>query len=285
MTKKKKIALIGGDGFIGREIKGECSEEAKWETVSIDRNEVDLQEDESREILSSYFSKLDPEVVVVLAATKRQDGDGEEIKSSNNKITNNIIKGLTNFSKQVIYFSSCAVYGEKNNQNNVNEKSLINPTSHYGEHKAWSEEQYQRCLTNGTKLLIVRPPLVYSELETGGYNPGGFVYKALKRESINLWGDGSEMREFVHVRDIARITRMLCENKQEGVLNIVAGKSYSYISLVEYIKRKIKLDIIHKERSNVKVNHTYNNDKIRKSIGDYCFITPYEAIDAKLKDL
>ena len=34
--------------------------------------------------------------------------------------------------KNLIYLSSCAVYGEKNNQLNFTENSTINPTSFYG---------------------------------------------------------------------------------------------------------------------------------------------------------
>ena len=34
---------------------------------------------------------------------------------------------------KIIYYSSCAVYGEKNEQNEVDEGHQFQPTSHYGE--------------------------------------------------------------------------------------------------------------------------------------------------------
>ena len=72
------------------------------------------------------------ESIVILAAIKRQDGDGLLFKKRNNSITNNISRAIEDINTKVLYMSSCAVYGEQNEQSNYT-KRVQCPTSYYGE--------------------------------------------------------------------------------------------------------------------------------------------------------
>ena len=154
---------------------------------------------------------------------KRQDGDANSVFASNNQITKNIINGLKDFQKQVIYISSCAVYGEKNEQIRINETQQLKPTSNYGTHKVLSEDAYSAAFTTNRNLLILRPALVYSEFEKTGYGPGGFISQAIESKEIQLWGKGDEMREFIHVEDIANVIVVLTRKNSTGIVNVVAG--------------------------------------------------------------
>src|SRR5256885_1807933 len=80
-----------------------------------------------------------------------------------------------------------------------------------------------------TSLLILRPALVYGPEEPGYYyGPSGFLQKARAGAPITLWGDGSELREFLFIDDVVDVTtRLLCGGAC-GVLNVVSGASYTY---------------------------------------------------------
>ena len=63
-----------------------------------------------------------------------------------------------------------------------------------------------------TSLLILRPALVYGKEDLSySYGPTGFIYKAINFEELVLWGDGSELREFIYVEDVAKIVDQLIQ--------------------------------------------------------------------------
>ena len=125
------------------------------------------------------------------------------------------------------------------------------------------------------KLLIIRPPLIYSWMQKEGYQPGGFLAKAREQGKIYLWGDGKEKREFVDVRDAANITKLLITGKCCGTVLMASGRSYTYRSIAENIKNVTQCQIIEKNRTEKIVNHTYINKRLNQMIGSYEFKKPY----------
>ena len=76
---------------------------------------ADLTDQSSIKTLNDFIDKINPDSIIVLAAIKRQAGESQEIESSNNAITSNILNALEGLI-HITYVSSCAVYGEKNKQ-------------------------------------------------------------------------------------------------------------------------------------------------------------------------
>ena len=137
--KSTNVALIGGSGFIGQHILNAITKE-NGKGLIIDKNDIDLTHESCISILNDILVSNKIDSVVCLAAIKRQDGDSKEILNDNNKITMNTCRALEEASCKVIYYSSCAVYGEKNEQLKVDENYTIKPTSYYGENKVFSEK-------------------------------------------------------------------------------------------------------------------------------------------------
>ena len=272
-TKSMQIAVVGGAGFIGQSLLKAIRNE-HTNIFAIDKKDIDLSVDKNIDELKLRLKTSKVDVIIILAAVKRQDGDSKEIFHINNKITANICKSIQDLNCKIIYYSSCAVYGEKNEQNKVDESYQFRPTSHYGEHKIISEERYKKELDND-KLLIIRPPLIYDWQQKNGYQPGGFLESAKNQNQIFLWGDGREKREFVHREDAAQVTKLLIMQKCHGDVILASGKSYSYRSIAENIQKNTPCKIIEKERSGAKVDHSYSNAKLKAMIGDYSFKPPY----------
>lgn len=269
----RNTAVIGGRGFIGSKILNRMRID-NAHTLSIDKEDYDLSQAKNIKKLYMALKVNNINTVISLAATKRQDGDSEEIHNTKNRITINICKALQEIDCKVIYYSPCAVYGEKNEQINFNDESKPMPTSHYGEHKALSEEVYQREI-NSNKLLIIRPPLIYSWEQKSGYQPGGFLASAKEVGLIHIWGDGKEKREFININDAAEITNLLIKKDCIGKVVMASGKSYSYISIAENIKKMHTCQIVERERKGHKVDRKYNNNRLIKMIGEYMFRPPY----------
>lgn len=274
----RKTLILGASGFIGSALKNEFQPVQERDVMSIDKNEVDLCTKDSPHLLDQIIAKNKPSQVIILAATTRQESNSEETFAKNNDITQNISRAIQNFEGKIIYLSSCAVYGEKNQQSNVVETEEPNPTSLYGEHKLISEAIYTSII-KPENLIIIRPPLVYSERQENGYHPGGFLRSANTKCFINLWGDGSELREFVHVNDAAKAISDISNSDFHGVINLAMGKSFSYQEIAKDIQKRTNCQIINHKRTRLPlVDHTYDNGKLKGLINIEKFITPYDSI-------
>lgn len=64
-----------------------------------------------------------------------------------------------------------------------------------------------------------------------------FLHKALRGETIEIWGDGSTVRDFVYVKDVAR-AMVLAGAVRDGerVLNIGSGCGTSILDLIERLE-------------------------------------------------
>jgi nucleoside-diphosphate-sugar epimerase len=112
-----------------------------------------------------------------------------------------------------------------------------------------------------------------------GYHPGGFYNNASIAKPISIWGDGLEVREFLHDADSAEALLKFVEQNAKGIINLVSGRSYSYASIIKYINKLYPgTAILHKVRSQPLVNHTYNPTLINETIGQTNFSTPYATV-------
>lgn len=274
----KTILILGGNGLIGKKIIEKINQNENLTAFNIDKGDIDISLEINRELIKDRIKNINPDIIIILAAIKRQQGDSSDIKNYNDKITDNLAYALSDNQSKVIYLSSCAVYGEKNPQIQFNEKSNLSPTSSYGEHKIRSEKIYTNFI-NKNNLVIIRPPLIYDMEEKKGYNPSGFFYSAKNKEVIELWGNGEELREFIILEDAVNIILKLSLISCHGIFNLTSGKSYSYREIANYISKYLNYNILEKERTGFSVNHTYDNSKLKSLIDKYEFISPFKAID------
>ncbi|MFM0078438.1 NAD-dependent epimerase/dehydratase family protein [Paraburkholderia sediminicola] len=67
-----------------------------------------------------------------------------------------------------------------------------------------------------------------------------FSYKALKDETITVWGDGSVVRDYLHVGDVAdAMVRAMGHAGPHNVFNIGSGCGYSVNELLNAIERSL----------------------------------------------
>ncbi len=67
---------------------------------------------------------------------------------------------------------------------------------------------------------------------------GALIARALAGETVEIWGDGSVVRDFLHVRDVAEaIVASLCYHGPEWVFNVGSGQGRSLREVVEAVAR------------------------------------------------
>ena len=270
-----KIVVVGHTGFMGKTIFPALCDIYGDSVVGISTDDIDLTKNGSDSELASCMSA--DCVVIMLAGVKKQFGDSLSSYSSNIAIATNFVKSLPIATpSRVIYMSSASVYGEDITRSvPIDEKTCPEPRTYYGVAKYTAELLIEKTCTDiQTEYVHLRPPLVYGvHDQTRGYGPTGFLFKVSKNEKIDLWGDGTELREFIYVEDVGKIVCRIVENTYSGVVNLVSGISYSYTDILdslEYFTGR-SITIQSTDRTKEKVDHRYNNALLSRVVGEYEF--------------
>jgi len=279
VPKIQRVLILGHSGFIGNHLIETWRQHPNGvEVKGISISEVDLSQEKAQEIIAEAYD--DHTAVVLCAAVKRQFGENASAFESNVRIVQNLIAaaGRKKISR-LAFMSSAAVYGEETHDTAITEETLVNPSSYYGIAKFTGECLLHKALGEGkiTSLVCFRPPLVYGPGDRGKtYGPSGFCAAAREKSPITLWGDGSELREFIYLEDLGRMIRHLTLGDFQGAVNLVSGMSYSFkdvLSCLEAVCPNL-LPIQKRERSKKKVDNAFQPKLIRSLLMSEFQFTP-----------
>jgi UDP-glucose 4-epimerase len=272
----KRIIVFGHTGFIGRNLLSYCKAKSKGiEVLGFSSSDVDLTQKRELERLSDLFDQ--DAAIIFCSALKRQLGDNLDSFSANMLMVENICRMLEERPvRRFVYFSSGAVYGEDVQHGKITEETPVQPTSFYGIGKFAAERLFWKTIDpkENSSLVILRPPTIYGPGDRGfPYGPSGFTHAAVINKQITLWGDGTELREFIYVADVVEITYRLVFSSFEGVLNLTSGKSYSFVDVLDSLGEHAvcPLNIVSRPRSKQKVDNVFVNDKLTVLFPDFTF--------------
>jgi len=269
------ILLVGNTGFIGQTLYEHLDQRYSSHLTAVSTKEVDLTKPSSHIILAEYMKPAT--VVIMCAGVKKQVGDTLETFEANTTIIGSFCRALTiSRPKRVIYFSSASVYGEDVvRTDRISENTVAVPRTYYGAAKQMAEWLIGKsCAESNTQLVSLRPPLVYGYRDSSkGYGPTGFLHGAIEKGEITLWGDGSELREFIYVDDLGVIVDKLLTRDVSGPINVVSGMSYSYRDVLDCMNKRLDLvfEVNSKARSKAKVDHNFSGTLIRDVVGGFEF--------------
>ena len=247
------IDIVGGNGLIGSSIK-EIINNAKvrdWGINSKSYGYFNLLE----EITWEYFFENEPKYIILLS------WPGLPNYTDNSHILKNLImykKLIKRISKnninKVVIAGSCLEYGLANGIKL--EHMITNPTTNYGiakdklrsfieieseiNHFNWCWSRIFYTYSESSKR-----PTLYSAL-----------IKAINNNEKNFkLGSGNQIRDFIHVRDVAKqLIELLLNNKANGIYNCASGNP---ITVKEFAKEivasrnsKINLEFgVYKDRN------------------------------------
>lgn len=146
--------------------------------------------------------------------------------------------------RKIIYFSSGGtVYGESKKP--IAEDYPTNPLNSYGITKLAVEKYTAMYATHADiDYCIVRPSNVYGpgqQLHYGQGVIGIMASRALRGERLEVWGEGTDHRDFLYVDDLVRaILRLLDYNGSVRVFNVSSGVGHSVLDVIEALKTSIQ---------------------------------------------
>ena len=211
-----KCLLLGGNGFIGKHVCQELlfsgadvtvlGRTPNFVGVDVQYHNVDLYKSE---LLVPYFQDID--VVICLAPSSLPATSNSNIE---NEITSHVkstvklaeIASEMGVKKFIFVSSGGTVYGE-NSEIFLTEKSVTWPISAYGVSKRAIESYLDIIAQNtGMKVISLRISNPYG-LDQDGSRGQGIIAALLDSlttsKKIEIWGDGSNVRDYIHVTDAA----------------------------------------------------------------------------------
>lgn len=250
----KKVGVIGQKGFLGSHLITELDRQ-KIIYSTFPGNLLNTED------IQSYFdaSKIDTAIFLV----------GGHFPPINSLIEKNVTTlsnfleiGTKNGLKKIIYASSGAVYGNANHPSLESDKLL--PNTSYGLTKKIAEEviEYYKYKSN-LQSIILRFTSVY------GYgNKTGVIYQFWKsiteNQFINIEGDGTQIRDFLHISDAIKAIQLSIAFNNSDVFNITAQTQTSINDLSKLFKQKYKFRIKHSHSNNNLAKMTLNPLKASK---------------------
>jgi UDP-glucose 4-epimerase len=237
-----RILVTGGAGFIGSNVADRFIEEGH-EVAVVDNlstgfreninpkarfYEVDICDSKA---ITEVFDREHPEVVDHHAAQMdvRHSVEDPVFDATTNVLgsLNVILASVKHQVRKFIYISTGgAIYGEPEFLP-VTENHPINPESQYGVSKHTVEHYlYLYQHQAGLAFTVLRYPNVYGPRQ----NPKGeagviaiFIGKMLAGVTPTIFGDGEQVRDYVHVNDIVRANSLALVNGKNDVYNIGSG--------------------------------------------------------------
>ena len=166
--------------------------------------------------------------------------------------------------KKVVFISSGGTVYGKEADCPLTEDTPTNPISSYGVQKITIEKLlYLYNYMYGLDYRVIRLANPYGPYQRPNGILGAvttFTYKALKNETITVYGDGSVVRDFIYIDDAIRaIMKIVNGDTKHHTFNLGCGYGTSIKQLLGTIELAlgIKLDIIYVEGRKVDVPVNY----------------------------
>ena len=258
-------AVLGGAGFIGTHLVRQLTQaghvprvyDRSPQPIEFPRVEYIQGAIEDIENLKQVLKGV--EVVFHLACTTHpatSNDDPAYDVESNVVSTLRLLDACVAAGVRRIVFNSSggAVYGVPRTLP-IPEDHPTEPICSYGITKLTIEKYLHLYHTlHGLEYTILRPANAYGEGQDPNRGQGAvaaFLWRVALDEPIKVWGDGSVVRDYVHVYDVARALRMAAERTLcDRVFNVGSGNGTSLNELIQLIRLVTGRDVqVHYEPS------------------------------------
>lgn len=265
---KQKIVVLGSTGFIGAALVKYLRQQTEISVEGYNSATLDLISPDCADKLPNV---VDAETILIVTSRARRASDPFTTFSNDIAIATNVARCLSQSQiEKCVYFSSNAVYGDATTDLSVTERTAIAPTSFYGLAKSTGECIIKQVAEKaGIPLVVLRPCMIYGPGDNStAYGPARFIRSILSDRKICLFGDGSEVRDYLYIDDLVKITIELALGDRSGIYNLSTGKSYSFQEIITYLRRLVKeeFQVIQVDRDRPKVDIRLNNVKMLKEL-------------------
>lgn len=250
MNKDDAIYITGGSGLVGSAIVRKLKKEGYTNVFSITREFCDLAGTLAFPKLKQCTSPK-----YIFHAASMVGGIGKNIKYPadfgliNSKINNNVIEWAHIKKAKLLFLGSSCIYPRECPQPMKEEYLMTGPCESTNEMYALSKiygiklcQAYRKQY--GCNFITCQPSNIYGEgdhFDENAHVVGSLINKFHRAKveglPVELWGDGSAMRELLYVDDVADACIFLMDNYDgDELINVGTGLDVTIKDLAKKIK-------------------------------------------------
>lgn len=235
-----KILITGHLGFVGRSF-------LRYFNNKHDITGIDLKDgNDCRDFFKQSTKKFDLIIHLAAIVGGRETIEKEPLSvatdlSIDSEFFNWVIKTKQ---PRIVYFSSSAAYPIQLQipelkyhlkETDINLNDIRLPDYTYGWAKLSGEYLSKFVREQGTKVYVFRPFSGYGADQDLTYPFPSFIHRINQRvNEFEIWGDGTQVRDFIHIDDIVEAVMTIVDNDvQIDALNLGSGIATSFNTLAD----------------------------------------------------
>ncbi|MCE5318654.1 MAG: ADP-glyceromanno-heptose 6-epimerase [Parachlamydia sp.] len=272
--KRQNIVVTGGAGFIGSGVIRHLNDQGHSNIIVVD----ELAKTEKwKNLVGKQFVDFIPKhqffdwlkgreeeikaFIHLGACSSTVETDASYLLENNYRFTIRLAEYAFRHGKRFIYASSAATYGDGNRGFSDEHATLesYHPLNMYGYSKhlvdLWLKREGLLERAVGLKYFNVFGPNEYHKgrmasaithiLPTAKRDG---VIRLFKSSEPNQFGDGEQKRDFIYVKDVARMTCAFLDNQATGIFNIGSGRASTWNEMASAVFKALgqqtKIDYI-----------------------------------------
>ena len=293
-----KVLITGGCGFIGSNLVRYCLERYRdWEVINLDLltyagnlENTDGLEDAypgrytfvrgdiaDRHLVSDLFGQFRIDLVFNLAAESHVD---RSIEDASAFIRTNVVgtqvlldEALRHGTRRFVQISTDEVYGSLGRDGRFTEDLPLEPNSPYSASKAAADLLVRAYIkTHGMDAIITRCSNNYGPYQFPEKLIPLMVINAYNNKELPVYGDGKNVRDWIHVKDHCRgICMVALDGRQGEVYNMGGGAEKENIEIVrailDYLGKDEGLVRFVKDRPGHDFRYAMDFSKIERELG------------------
>lgn len=255
--EKQRVLITGGAGFIGSNLANHLA--SSNDVIAVDDLYLGTAENLVPSVEFHDVSVLDDDlpadvdVLFHLAALSsrnmHEDDPQRGVRVNVEGFVNTVEQVRKHGCDTVVYASTSSIYGSQTEPSP--EDMPIEARTGYEASKLAREKyaeyysnQYEMTLA-GLRFFSVYQGYGGAEEHKGEYanTVSQFADDLAHGRAPELFGDGSQTRDFTHVDDVVRGIELAAEHRLDGIYNLGTGESYDLNTVVELLNEELGTDI------------------------------------------
>ena len=252
-----RVGITGSTGSLGREI---VKTRSGFE-YSLFKGDI-----RNRNRVSKWMGSKKFDAIIHLAAIvpiKVVNKDKKKAYEVNYISTKNVTDEVKKNKIKWFFFASTShVYSSKTKK--ISERSKVDPISYYGKTKLLAEKYIIKQLQkSNTVYCIGRIFSTTNKNQKNNYLIPDLKKKIKKSKNKIILHNLSHYRDFISMKDIAKIIFCLFKKKFKGIINIASGREIYLKDIAIYISKYYKKKVEFKD-NNKKTHLIANTNKLKK---------------------
>lgn len=301
----KKAIVKGCAGFIGSSLSQRLLQEG-YQVMGVDcfSNHYDpkIKQDHVKELaLHSGFSLIEKNILdldwkdlltgvdyvfhqAAIPGVRSSWGESFQDYSKMNILATQLILEAAKNSdiKKLVYASSSSIYGKT--EGSTSETTIARPLSPYGVTKLAAEQLCHLYADNyGVPTISLRYFTVYGPKQRPDMAFHKFIRAVLRNEAIQVYGDGTQSRDFTYVEDVVEANLQAAQADAAGIAVNIGGKSRIVLNDVIDLIGKLCNRIPHVDYMDKQAGdppHTWADIRLAESVLGY---SPKVSLEEGLK--